>query len=91
MNVNNVGSSSPIQKVVTNPIQKSIPADPPKNIPATDRLELSGASHLLASLKTNDVRADKVAAIKAQIANGTYETDDKLDGATDKLLDELNK
>ena len=89
MNVNNVGSSSPIQKIVTNPIQKSIPADAPKNIRATDRLELSGASHLLAALKTGG--SDKVASIKAQIASGTYETDDKIDSAVDSLLDELNK
>jgi negative regulator of flagellin synthesis FlgM len=91
MNVNNVGSTSPIQKLTTNPIQKSIPADPPANIKATDRLELSGSSHLLAALKTNDIRADKVASIKAQIADGSYETDDKLDSAVGKLLDDLNK
>jgi anti-sigma28 factor (negative regulator of flagellin synthesis) len=91
MNINNVGSSSPIQKVVTNPVQKSIPTDAPKNLPATDRLQLSGASHLLAALKTNDVRTDKVASIRAQIESGTYETDEKLDGAADKLIDELNK
>jgi anti-sigma28 factor (negative regulator of flagellin synthesis) len=91
MNVNNVGSSNPVQKIVSNPVQKSIPTNPPANIPATDRLQLSGASHLLAALKTNGIRGDKVASIRAQIANGTYETNDKLDEATDKLLDELNK
>ncbi|HZL33945.1 MAG TPA: flagellar biosynthesis anti-sigma factor FlgM [Tepidisphaeraceae bacterium] len=91
MNVNNVGPNSPVQKVVSNPIQKSLPANAPKNLPATDRLELSGASHLLQSLKTHDVRTDKVAAIKAQIANGTYEDNTKLDGAIDKMLDEVNK
>src|SRR5438309_609379 len=91
MNINNVGNSSPVQKIVSNPVQKSIPTDPPKNIPATDRLQLSGASHLLATLKSNDIRTDKVAAIRAELANGTYETDDKLNGAVDKLLDELNK
>ncbi len=59
---------------------------------ASDRLELSGASHLLQTLKTNDVRVDKVADIKAQIANGTYDADgSKLDAATSKLLDEISK
>ena len=91
MNVNNVGSSSPVQKIVANPVQKSVPTDAPKNLPATDRLQLSGASHLLAALKSNDVRTDKVASIKAQIEAGTYETGDKVDGAVDKLLDELSK
>jgi len=92
MNVNNVGSNNPVQKVTSNPIQKSIPSDPPKNLPATDRLQLSGASNFLATLKANSgIRADKVAQIKAQIANGTYDNENRLDGAVDKLLDELNK
>lgn len=91
MNVNNINSTSPIQKLASNPIQKSIPTDAPAAPRATDRLQLSGVSHLLASLKSNDIRTDKVSAIRAQIANGTYESEDKLDAATDKLIDELNK
>jgi anti-sigma28 factor (negative regulator of flagellin synthesis) len=91
MNVGNVGPNAPVQKIVTNPIQKSIPADAPKNLPATDRLEISGVSHLLQALKTNDIRVDKVTNIKAQIEAGTYEDDKKLDAAANKLLDELNK
>jgi len=58
----------------------------PNNV---DRLELSNVDHLLSQLKTNDVRLDKVNAIKAQIADGTYETDDKLTAAADKLLDDV--
>src|SRR6185312_16069157 len=91
MNINNVNSSSPVQKIVSNPVQKQIPADAPKQLPATDRLELSGASHLLQSLKTNDIRADKVASIKSQIQSGTYEDDQKLDVAVNRLLDDLLK
>lgn len=91
MNVNNVGSNSPVQKIVTNPVQKQVPADAPRQLRATDRLELSGASHLLSSLKSNDVRADKVAAIKSQIEAGTYEDDKKLNVAVDRLLDDLSK
>jgi flagellar biosynthesis anti-sigma factor FlgM len=90
-NVNNLSSSSPIQKIVSNPIQKQVAPDAPAQLPATDRLELSGASHLLQSLKANSgVRADKVASIKSQIQAGTYEDDAKLDGAVDKLLNDLN-
>lgn len=91
MNVNNINSGSPVQRIVTNPVQKQVPADAPKQLPATDRLELSGASHLLKALKSNDIRTGKVAAIKAQIDAGTYEDDAKLNGAVDKLLDELTK
>jgi anti-sigma28 factor (negative regulator of flagellin synthesis) len=42
-------------------------------------------------LKQNDMRAEKVAQIKAQIEAGTYDDDQKLDVATDRLLDDLLK
>jgi flagellar biosynthesis anti-sigma factor FlgM len=90
-NVNNLGSSSPVQKILSNPIQKQIPADAPAQLPAGDKLELSGMSNLLKTLKANDIRTDKVATIKAAIASGTYEDDHKLDVATDRLLDDLLK
>ena len=89
--INHIGGSSPVQRLTTNPIQKQVGADAPKQMPATDKLELSGASHLLKSLQKNDVRTDKVADIKAQIASGTYEDDKKLDAAVDRLLDDLLK
>src|SRR5947209_8054615 len=79
MNVNNVGPDSPVQKLVQNPIQKQLPADASTPTRATDRLELSGASHLLRSLKSDGT--DKVASVKAQIEAGTYEDDHKLNVA----------
>ncbi len=89
--VNNIPSASPVQKLVANPVQKEITADAPAQIPASDKLELSGVSHLLTALKSNDIRTDKVSAIKSQIDAGTYEDDSKLDAATDRLLDDLLK
>jgi len=89
--INVVNSNSPVQKIVQQPISKQVPADPPKQLPTVDKLELSGVSHLLQTLKNNDVRVDKVAQIRSQIEAGTYETDDKLDVAADRLLDDLLK
>jgi anti-sigma28 factor (negative regulator of flagellin synthesis) len=89
--INSVGANSPLQKIVQQPIQKQLPADAPSQHPTVDKLELSGVSHLLKTLKNNDVRVDKVAEIRAQIEAGTYETDDKLDIAADRLLDDLLK
>lgn len=89
--INHIGGGSPVHRVTTNPVQKQIPADAPAQMPATDKLELSGASHLLKALKQNDVRTDKVAEIKAQIANGAYEDEKKLDVAVERLLDDLLK
>jgi anti-sigma28 factor (negative regulator of flagellin synthesis) len=89
--VNNIAGATPIQKIVANPIQKQVPAAASAPTRATDRLELSGASHLLQSLKTNDVRTDKVASVRLEIAAGTYDQDGtKLDGAIDKLLGDIN-
>ena len=88
--INQVGGNTPVQRVVTNPIQQ-VPAEHRKQLPVTDKLELSGASHLLKTLKKNDIRADKVADIKVQIASGTYDDDKKLDVAVDRLLDDLLK
>jgi negative regulator of flagellin synthesis FlgM len=38
----------------------------------------------------SDIRFDKVAAIKAAIADGSYETPEKLDIALDRLLERLS-
>src|SRR3954468_22696888 len=77
--INGLGNSSPVQKIVANPIRKEIPTDAaaPTSANRTDKVELSGVSHLLKALKANDIRTDKVAAIKAQIEAGTYEDDTK--------------
>jgi negative regulator of flagellin synthesis FlgM len=95
MSIQGIGSqsqASPVQKVIANPIQKSLPTDS-ASAPSrgSDKVELSSASSLLASLKAgNDVRVDKVADIRAQIDSGTYETDDKINGSLDGLLDDMN-
>ena len=56
---------------------------------AADRLELTGMSHLKEMAKSGDVRADKIASIKAQIADGSYDLDAKADLVADRLLDAL--
>jgi anti-sigma28 factor (negative regulator of flagellin synthesis) len=88
--INNVSANNPIQQIVANPIQKQLPAQSPA--PATDQVEISAASHFLQVLKTNDVRGGKIAEIRQQIENGTYDADgSKLDAAAGALLDELNQ
>jgi anti-sigma28 factor (negative regulator of flagellin synthesis) len=89
--INNIGGQSPIQKITARPVQKQVGPDAPAQLPATDKLELSGVSHMLKSMKTNDVRLDKVAEIKSQIEAGKYEDDKKLDAAIDRLLDDMMK
>jgi negative regulator of flagellin synthesis FlgM len=57
----------------------------------SDRVELSGVDRFLTALRTNDIRADKVADIRSQIAAGTYDEDAKLDAVLDKVLDDIDR
>ncbi|MBX3426678.1 MAG: flagellar biosynthesis anti-sigma factor FlgM [Pirellulales bacterium] len=56
----------------------------------SDEVQFSAAAEAAASAaEAGDVRADLVARVRAQIADGSYETPDKLDAALSRLLDEI--
>ena len=66
------------------------PDRPPTETTGGDRLEISDAARVAARLnEVPDIRQDRVAEVRAAIADGTYETDEKLDLAIDRLLDEI--
>jgi negative regulator of flagellin synthesis FlgM len=68
----------------------SQPAPPAKSAQGTDEVSISHEADLVSRVReVPDIRADKVARIKAEIANGAYETDEKLDLALSRLLDEI--
>lgn len=55
-----------------------------------DQVELSNTAQLLSKIgDLPDVRQDLVDRVKASIADGTYESDDKTDAAIDSLLDDI--
>ena len=55
-----------------------------------DELDISDVGRLMEQAKgVSEVRQDVVDRIRGQIADGTYETADKLDIAMDRLLDEI--
>jgi negative regulator of flagellin synthesis FlgM len=57
---------------------------------ASDRLEISEAGRIAGQLaEIPDIRSERVESIRAAILNGTYETDEKLDIALERLLDEI--
>lgn len=57
---------------------------------AADQLDISTEAELLMRVRElPEIRADRVAAIRAAIAAGTYETQDKLEIAVGRLLDEI--
>ena len=94
MTVNNIGANQPVAPTTATPAarptQPAVVSTPTRG---ADQLELTGSGAPTAAQKAanGNFRADKVASIKAQLANGTYDADGKLDGAIDKLLNELNK
>jgi negative regulator of flagellin synthesis FlgM len=55
-----------------------------------DQLDISPEADFVAQARDlPEIREDRVAAIREQIAAGTYETSDKLDAALSRLLDEI--
>lgn len=89
--INNISGNSQVQKVVQNPIHREV-ATAGSSAPSrgSDKVELSGMEGMLKTLKAGgDVRAEKVAEIKAQIESGKYEDDHKLNTAIDRMLDDL--
>lgn len=55
-----------------------------------DQLDISQEAEMINQVRElPDVREDRVAEIRSQIENGTYDTDGKLDVAVGRLLDEF--
>lgn len=57
---------------------------------AVDQLDISREADMASRVRdVPDIRTERVAEIRAAIESGVYETDDKLDIAVDRLLDEF--
>lgn len=66
------------------------PLEPTAPAQIQDELDLSPAALTLEQIRNVPaVRQDRINQIRAQIANGTYETPEKLDIALERLLDEI--
>ena len=61
----------------------------PSRLSAIERVHVAGFGGMLTALKANNIRADKVASVRSQIAAGTYETEGKLDIAAERLLNSV--
>ena len=80
------GINAPHFNRTSAPAQTNAPA----SIDTTDELQLSPAAEMAGKMSDiPDIRWDRVNSIRAQIADGTYMTDDKLDTALSRLLDEI--
>lgn len=71
--------------------QAAVAAPPTDAWSGVDELELSPEASLVSQVRDlPDIRADRVEEIRSQIADGTYETDEKLELALGRLLDEIS-
>jgi len=60
------------------------------SIQPQDEVQISSAADFVSQAQQlPDIRADRVATIRAAIADGTYETQFKLDAALEGLLNEI--
>ncbi len=70
--------------------QAGPPTRPTGTSPGGDKLDISPVAQIAADqVETGGVRADRIAQIRREIAQGSYETPEKLDAALERLLDEL--
>ena len=81
------GSMTPLTGARLNSVKPGQPI--PNNIPV-DRVEISSIARLMSEVsQLPEIRAEKVAQVRAQIEAGTYITPEKLDIAVARLLEDL--
>jgi negative regulator of flagellin synthesis FlgM len=84
--------ASPPSPTPTRAGGRADPAATPRPAPQrpSDRVDISQRAHLLARMATlPEIRQDLVSDIRRQIAEGHYETPERLEAAIDELLSEL--
>lgn len=66
------------------------PQQAPSATMPRDQLDISSAGQMLDAIRDlPEIRQERVQQLRAAIADGSYETADKLDGALERLLDEI--
>tara|TARA_R110002095_G_scaffold133223_7_gene115647 strand:- start:2956 stop:3402 length:447 start_codon:yes stop_codon:yes gene_type:complete len=99
MDVNGTSSisgSQPINHInkqmsPTHTNNKEAPTSKPISSPQ-DELEISSAGRMLDEMTNNsEMRAERLAQIKAAIDDGTYETDEKLNAALSRLFGQIDE
>jgi negative regulator of flagellin synthesis FlgM len=71
-------------------IRPSQPMTRPESAQITDEVHISDAAQFMEQIQQMpDIREDRVEAVRLQIAEGTYETSDRLNAAIERMLDEI--
>lgn len=88
MDVNSIGSigrAMPLGQ--PRPAAGVSPAAKPVSVTPSDEVEISSAGKMMDNLsRTSNLREERLAQIKAAIADGTYDTPEKFDAALERML-----
>jgi anti-sigma28 factor (negative regulator of flagellin synthesis) len=86
-----VGSVRPASPTTpTNAVEVTAPTTEIDSATTVDRVEFSEQAQMLEKIhQLPDVRQDRIDAIKDAIANNTYLTDEKVDVAISRLVDDI--
>jgi anti-sigma28 factor (negative regulator of flagellin synthesis) len=81
--IDRISGNIPVPSSTAKPVSRNTP----QSIPAaeTDSVQLS-AQPLSMAFKGGEIRQDKVASIRQQLEDGTYDENSKVDSVVDKLL-----
>ena len=80
----NIQTSSAVNLQTQNTTQGTQSA----NAAPVDQLDISAEAQMM-SATNGEIRADRVADLRAQIASGQYDTTEKLNAAVSRMFDEL--
>lgn len=90
MHIHRASSIHSAQPISAPHTQRTAAAEQTVRPAASDEVSLSSAAQFLDQVRElPDVRTDRVAALKQAITAGTYETEERLSSALDRLLDEV--
>lgn len=90
MSISPIGSNSPITRLQGSTAISTPPTRLQDADGDTDTVEISDSARYLSELKgMPDVRQDKVSAARDAIANGSFETPERIDGTVDALMKEF--
>ena len=90
--VGNVQTTAPATPTApTAPVEVSAPADDNADVAATDYVEFSQQAQMLEKIHSlPSVRQHRIDAIKEAIATKSFLTEDKVDLAIDRMIDEVS-
>lgn len=90
MSISPIGSNPPITRLQGSTAVTATQRSQDVSTRATDTVEISDSARYLSELKKLPaIRQDKVAAARDSLANGTYETPEKLAVTVNRLMEDL--